>query len=95
MIISRKIRWDELEDMMVYKFYLRDAVKGFELVGVLPERRNKQERITQESIMHWGRKYFGKNVKDGDIYFVETIFEERREGSFNSDQQPNDPKRVN
>jgi hypothetical protein len=81
--------------MRAYKFYLRDAIEGFELVGILIERRKKRERITWESIMHWGEKYFGKNAKDEDICFVETSFEERREENFNSSHNFNYPKRIN
>ncbi len=39
--------------MIAYEVYLRDTVKGKELVGILPERRNDPARITQESVLHW------------------------------------------
>ena len=41
--------------MVAYQIYLWDAIKGFELVGGLPERRRNQERITDESIINWAR----------------------------------------
>jgi hypothetical protein len=50
--------------MIVYKFYLRDAIKGDIFLGTLPERRKNPGRITDESITNWGRKYFGKNSKE-------------------------------
>jgi len=62
--------------MIVYKFYLRDAIKGDIFLGVLPERRKNPQRITDESIINWGRKYFGKNGKDEDIFFIKTALEE-------------------
>ena len=62
--------------MIVYNFYLRDAIKGDILLGVLPERRKNPQRITDESIINWGRKYFGKNGKDEDIFFIKTVLEE-------------------
>ncbi len=62
--------------MIVYKFYLRDAIKGDIFLGALPERRKNPQRITQESIINWGRKYFGTNGKDKDIFFIKTISEE-------------------
>ena len=69
--------------MIVYKFYLRDAVKGDIFLGTLPERRKNPLRVTkestEESIINWGRKYFGKNGKEKDIYFIQTVFEERDE----------------
>jgi hypothetical protein len=62
--------------MIVYKFYLRDAVKGDIFLGALPERRKNPKRITEESIINWGRTYFGKNGKDADIFFTKTVLEE-------------------
>jgi hypothetical protein len=62
--------------MIVYKFYLRNAIKGDILLGILPERRKNPKRITVESIINWGRKYFGKNAKDEDIFFIKTVLEE-------------------
>jgi hypothetical protein len=67
--------------MVVYKFYLRDPVKGDIFLGALPERRKNPRRAgqesTEESVINWGRTYFGKDGKDGDIYFIKTVLEER------------------
>ena len=67
--------------MIVYKFYLRDAIKGDIFLGALPERRKNPQRVseesTEESVINWGRTYFGKNAKDDDIYFIKTVLEER------------------
>ena len=67
--------------MIVYKFYLRDAIKGDIFLGALPERRRNPQRITEESteesVINCGRTYFGKNAKDEDIYFIKTVLEER------------------
>jgi hypothetical protein len=62
--------------MVVYKFYLRDAIKGDMFLGALPERRKNPKRITDGSIINWGRKYFGKNSKDKDIFFIKTVLKE-------------------
>ena len=62
--------------MIVYKFYLRDAIEGDIFLGALPERRKNPRRITDESIINWGRKFFGKNGKDQDIFFIKTVLEE-------------------
>jgi hypothetical protein len=62
--------------MTVYKFYFRDAIKGDTFLGALPERRKNPQRITDEFIINWGRKYFGKNCKDKDIFFIKTVLEE-------------------
>ena len=67
--------------MVVYKFYLRDVIKGDIFLGSLPERRKNpqgvSEESTEESVIHWGRTYFGKNAKDEDIFFTKTVLEER------------------
>ncbi|HSB05103.1 MAG TPA: hypothetical protein VLK23_07880 [Thermodesulfobacteriota bacterium] len=69
--------------MLAYKFYLRDAMKNsFDHVGVLPERRMDRERITDESIVNWGRKYFGKDAKDEDIFFVESLLDDSEKEFF-------------
>ena len=62
--------------MVVYKFYLRDAEKGDIFLGSLPERRRNPQRITQESIINWGKTYFAKYAKNGDIFFIKTVLEE-------------------
>jgi len=68
--------------MVVYRFYLRDAEKGDIFLGALPERRKNPQRITEESIINWGRTYFGKDGKN--IYFIKTVLEEseRRYANF-------------
>ena len=63
--------------MVVYKFYLRDAIKGDIFLGALPETRKNPQRITIESVINWGRKYFCKNGKNEDIFFITTVLEER------------------
>ena len=59
--------------MVAYRFYFRNGKSGFELIGLLPERRVHPERTTDEFILNWGRKYFDKNVKNEDIFFVEHV----------------------
>jgi len=63
--------------MIFYKFYVRDAIKGDILVGILPERRKNPKRVTHESVINWGKKYFGMNGKEGDIFFIETVLVEK------------------
>jgi hypothetical protein len=69
--------------MLAYKFYLHDAIKGsFEFIGLLPERRIDPGRITDESIINWGRKYFAKNVKEKEIFFIESSLKDSEKGFF-------------
>jgi hypothetical protein len=67
---------------VAYQLYMWDAIKGFELVGGLPERRRNQERITDESIINWARVKFDRNVKAEDIFLVKVDLEEGEKGRF-------------
>ena len=56
--------------MVAYEFYSRDRrdpteAEVFHLIGILPERRKNSERITEESIMNWGRIILGKDCRPG------------------------------
>ncbi len=62
--------------MIVYKFYLRDSKNGDTFLGTLPERRKNPKRITDESIINWGKKYFGVNGNGEKIFFIKTLQEE-------------------
>jgi hypothetical protein len=62
--------------MVAYEFYWCDPVKGYELLGVLPERRKDPERITQKSVMGWVEKVFGNNLSTKDIYFIQVTINE-------------------
>ena len=56
--------------MVAYEYYWHDEIKGFELIGVLPERRNDSNRVTQESILGFGKKFWGDNMDNGNILFI-------------------------
>jgi hypothetical protein len=62
--------------MVAYEFYWCDLAKGYELVGVLPERRKNPKRITQKSVMGWAKKIFGDNLSTKDIYFIQVTINE-------------------
>jgi hypothetical protein len=62
--------------MIAYEFYLRDTVKGNELVGILPERRKDPARITQKSVLHWAETVLGNGFSNKDIYFIEVTINE-------------------
>jgi hypothetical protein len=57
--------------MDAYEFFWRDSKKGFQLIGVLPERRKSPSRITQNSVMNWGKIYFGRNLQINDMFFFQ------------------------
>jgi hypothetical protein len=58
--------------MMIYEFYWRNPIKGYQIIGVLPERRKNPVRITKESVLNWGEKYFGNNLNLDEMFFIET-----------------------
>ena len=55
--------------MVSYEFYWNDPIKGYQLIGVLPERRMNPERITEESVLNWAKQYFGYNFNSNEVFF--------------------------
>jgi hypothetical protein len=62
--------------MTAYEFYWRDAIEGYHLIGILPERRRTPERITRESIVNWGRIILGENLDLSNLSFVQITIHE-------------------
>ena len=62
--------------MVAYEFYWLDSTGGYQIVGVLPERRKDPKRSTQESIMNWGKKFFSKDSKTKDIFFIRVTIDD-------------------
>ena len=62
--------------MVGYELYCWRDPKGYELIGVLPERRNNPQRVTKESVLNWGQKYFGIHLNLEDMYFIEVEINE-------------------
>ena len=56
--------------MRAYEYYWHDEIKGFELIGVLPERRKEVCRVTEQSILGFGKKFWGKEMDNGNILFL-------------------------
>lgn len=56
--------------MVAYEYYWHDEIKGFELIGVLPERRKDTTRVTEKSILGFGKKFWGDNMDNGNILFI-------------------------
>jgi hypothetical protein len=57
--------------MIVYEFYMRDEERGDKLIGVLPERRNKRERVNHESIMNWIRTIYSSADSMNNIFYIQ------------------------
>ena len=72
--------------MVAYELYLREKDTGDHLIGILPERRRKPERITPESIMKWARQVLGDfaDVNLNNFFFIQITIDERTGRTFES-----------
>jgi hypothetical protein len=77
-LVSGESSKNRLEDqiMIAYEFYWLDSKGGCEIIGVLPERRKHTERLTNESITHWGEKFFGETLNAKDMFFIQVMIDE-------------------
>ena len=55
--------------MLVYELYAFNKTKGYELIGVLPERRKNPARMTKNSVMNWGKMLLDEDAESKDIFF--------------------------
>jgi len=55
--------------MLVYELYIFNKTKGYELIGVLPERRKNPTRITNDSVTNWGKMLLDDHVDSKNIFF--------------------------
>jgi hypothetical protein len=62
---------EEVLEMTAYEFYWCDGTGKFHLIGLLPERRSNLTRITQESVMNWGRSTVGNALDVNGLYFIQ------------------------
>ena len=59
-------------NVVVYKLYKHDQTEEPHLIGILPERRKDQERITEESVLNWGKEVVGEDSDINNLYFIQT-----------------------
>jgi hypothetical protein len=62
--------------MVAYAFYWFDDPREAHLVGILPERRRAPKRITQKSILNWGRIVIGDDARLNKIFFTQVLINE-------------------
>jgi hypothetical protein len=55
--------------MLAYELYTFNKKKGYEFIGVLPERRENPIRITKDSIVNWGKSLLGDAVDTKSMFF--------------------------
>jgi len=68
--------------MTAYEFYFRDESGERYLIGVLPERRSDQERITDESVINWARSLLGDESGVNNVSYSTISLEKRNDGIF-------------
>lgn len=62
--------------MVAYEIYCSDPGKRYELLGILPERRKKPERITEASVMNWGKMLLVNNETRKSIFYKKITISE-------------------
>jgi hypothetical protein len=80
--------------MLAYELYTFNKKKGYEFIGVLPERRENPMRITKDSIMNWGKSLLGDNVDNKSMFFKQVTID-RLSGRILWVDLPFDNNRIN
>jgi hypothetical protein len=63
-------------DMVAYELFCFDEKSGYEIIGILPERRKDPKRITNESVLNWGRMVLGTRSEGKKILFNRVAMED-------------------
>jgi hypothetical protein len=63
--------------MLAYELYTFDKINGYELIGVLPERRKDPMRITKDSVISWGKMLLGDYADNKNIYFKRILMDNK------------------
>ena len=81
LVTVKKLRL-EIAQITAYEFYSTDESGELHLMGVLPERRRDQERITDESIINWARSLLGDESWVNNISYSTIKLEKSNNGNF-------------
>ena len=63
--------------MVAYEFYSLNPTGGYQIIGVLPERRKNSERVNEQSIMNWGKNLFAKELDNEDIFYIQVTIDDK------------------
>jgi hypothetical protein len=80
--------------MLAYELYTFNKKRGYEFIGILPERRENPIRITKDSIMNWGKSLLGDNVDSRNMFFKQVAID-RLSGRILWVDLPVDKSRIN
>jgi len=70
--------------MTAYEFYVRSEDNGDNLIGILPERRANQGRISHEAVMNWAKVVFENAFDMKDIFYTKILPTQNRLGNYYS-----------
>jgi hypothetical protein len=62
--------------MVAYEIYSYDEINGYNLMGILPERRKDPKRITKESVLKWGRMFLNGTEEGKNIVFKQIVIDD-------------------
>jgi hypothetical protein len=62
--------------MVAYEIYSYDDIKGYELIGILPERRKDPKRITKESVLKWGKMLLNDREDGTRLTFKQMVIDD-------------------
>ena len=62
--------------MISYELFSFDEKNGYEFIGILPERRKDPKRITDESVVNWGKMVLGDRSEGKKILFNRVAIED-------------------
>jgi hypothetical protein len=68
--------------MVVYEYYWRDETDRVHFIGIIPERRGKLERITDESILNLAKIILGEDAGLSNLFFAQITIDEARVTSY-------------
>ena len=69
-LVSTVREESEAPPMIAYEFYWVDKSGESHFFAILPERRKNPERISEKSIMRWGKMVLGGGGPLRNLYFV-------------------------
>lgn len=61
--------------IVAYEFYFRHPARGYEFVGILPERRRDLKRINKDSIRRMGMRLTGKIIDSNGLSFTQVTID--------------------
>jgi hypothetical protein len=62
--------------MVAYEYYWRDETDRVHFIGIIPERRGKSERITDESILNLAKIILGEDAGLSNLLFAQITIDE-------------------